>query len=207
MQIGTDDAQSMLADIQRIQERTRKIAAYAGTDSILIVWGIALFFGYIGTHLLDSLVRPENGGLYNNLVSLLWGVAILGGISATWFISSRREPVKTPVTKLLGWFWWALFAYAAVGLFLLHPFIRIEGLQQAHQFSKHMSGGILITVMFGYVVLGLWLDRFLAWIGIGLTALTVIGLVFLLPWFWLWMAFVGGGTLTGSGLAIRNRWR
>jgi hypothetical protein len=61
--------------------------------------------------------------------------------------------------------------------------------------------------MFAYVVTGLWLEHFMVWLGLVVTALTVIGLFLLPSYFYIWMAVVGGGTLAGTGLFIRNRWK
>jgi hypothetical protein len=69
-------------------------------------------------------------------------------------------------------------------------------------------GAIQATIpMFAYVVMGLWLDHFILWIGLAVTALTLVGLFFLQPYFWLWMAVTGGGMLLGTGLYIRYQWK
>jgi hypothetical protein len=69
-------------------------------------------------------------------------------------------------------------------------------------------GAIGATVpMFAYVVMGLWLDHFMIWIGLAITGLTVLGLFLAPAWFWIWMAVMGGGSLVSTGFLIRNRWR
>jgi hypothetical protein len=45
------------------------------------------------------------------------------------------------------------------------------------------------------------------WIGLAVTGLAVLGLFLVPNWFWIWMAVMGGGTLVGTGLLVRNRWR
>ena len=103
--------------------------------------------------------------------------------------------------------WWFLYLFVDLWIALLFPFIRIEGRQMSHLFWTHM-GAISATVpMFGYVIFGLFFDRYMLYIGLGMTALMAIGVFVFEPWFYLWFAVVGGGGLAGTGLLIRNRWR
>ena len=116
-------------------------------------------------------------------------------------------PVKSPLGRRIGWFWFLLFGYVYLWIALLWPFVRVEGHEQSQMFWRHM-GAIFATVpMFAYVVVGLLLDHLMFWIGLAVTALTIVGLLLIGPYFWLWMAAAGGGTLIGTGVIIRNRWR
>lgn len=60
--------------------------------------------------------------------------------------------------------------------------------------------------MFAYVVMGLWTDRFLMWLGLFVTATALAGYFLVNPYFCLWMAVTGGGALMVTGLYIRHRW-
>ena len=60
--------------------------------------------------------------------------------------------------------------------------------------------------MFGYVVLGLWIDTIFLWIGLGVSALAVIGYVATPDLFYVWMAVLGGGALFASGVRIQRTW-
>ena len=55
--------------------------------------------------------------------------------------------------------------------------------------------------------MGLWLDSFLIWVRLGITALIVLGLLVSGNYFWIWMAIVCEGGLVGTGLFIRRKWR
>ena len=61
--------------------------------------------------------------------------------------------------------------------------------------------------MFAYVIMGLWLDRFLLWLGVLVTVTTLIGFFFAPHYFFLWAAAAGGGSLVVSGAFIRKFWR
>jgi hypothetical protein len=61
--------------------------------------------------------------------------------------------------------------------------------------------------MFGYLVMGLWLGRFFLWLGLLVTATTLVGYYFVSDYFFLWMALTGGGSLIAAGVFIRKFWR
>jgi hypothetical protein len=64
-----------------------------------------------------------------------------------------------------------------------------------------------LACMQAYVVMGLWVDRYLLWLGLFVAAMILVGF-FLLPGiFWLWMALFAGGPLVLTGFYIRHCWR
>ena len=62
--------------------------------------------------------------------------------------------------------------------------------------SGEQASTLVVTfIMFSYVVVGLWMERVLLWVGLLTTAMTLIG-YFVFPGYYnLWMAFLGGGHL------------
>ncbi len=73
---------------------------------------------------------------------------------------------------------------------------------------EHKMAVLWVTAcMLAYVVMGLWLDRFLTWLGAAVTVATVIGFLFAPHYFFLWTAAAGGGALVISGVFIRRFWR
>jgi hypothetical protein len=72
-----------------------------------------------------------------------------------------------------------------------------------HKLTAYFS----IVPMFAFVLFGLWIGRFLVWIGLVVTALILLGYYFLPGYFYLWMAMTGGGTLLLSGIFIRKFWK
>jgi hypothetical protein len=55
-----------------------------------------------------------------------------------------------------------------------------------------------------YIIVGLWVGSVFVAIGLGITALTLIGYFFVGTWFDLWMAVCNGGGLLPGGLWMRR---
>jgi hypothetical protein len=58
--------------------------------------------------------------------------------------------------------------------------------------------------MLAYTLAGLWLGPAFVAIGVGVTALTLVGYFVAGPWFELWMAVVYGGGLMLGGYWMRH---
>jgi hypothetical protein len=58
--------------------------------------------------------------------------------------------------------------------------------------------------MFGYALAGIWFGRAFIILGLMVTALTVVGYLWVGPWFNLYMAVVDGGGLMLCGLWMRR---
>jgi|WetSurMetagenome_2_1015567.scaffolds.fasta_scaffold179104_2 hypothetical protein len=205
MTISPEEANAALQEIADTEGRTRQML-YKEGDLLFIVWGLVWLLGFLGTHVIKGL--GESPRLTNCAILLLWGLLVGAGVVVTILVTRRQEPVKSPLGKAVAVLWWIVFGYAWLWIGLLFPFIKIENSAQAAQLSRHM-GAIYATIpMLMYVIMGLWFGaRFLLWVGVVITLLTLVGL-FLLPfWFWLWMAFIGGGVLIGAGLYSRWTWR
>ena len=195
MDLSQQDARESLSQIQDTVERTRKMVAYAGGDTVFTVWGVVWVLGYLGTHFLPHVCH------------WIWLVLVATGVLLTFVVMRRHTAVRSAAGKRIALFWFLLFIYVDLWLALLFPFIRVQGAEQSAMFWRHL-GAISATVpMFAYVAVGLWLEHFMIWIGLAVTALTILGLFLIPPYFFIWMAAAGGGTLIGTGLLIRNRWR
>jgi len=194
MDITKEEAQASLARIEEASRQMRRLAAYGGTDIILMVWGAIWFLGYLGNQLAPVLA------------GWIWIILLVIGIAATIIIECR-SPVKSPLGRQIGIFWGMLYVFIWIWFILLWPFFHIEGAEQWMRFSRHMGAFAATVPMFAYVVMGLWLDRYLLWIGLVVTGLTLVGLYLFSPYFFVWMAVAGGGTLAGTGVLIRRRWR
>jgi hypothetical protein len=205
MDVSKDDAQYYLEQIHEIFGDTKKKIAAGSTAPLLIIWGAIWFIAYIGTYvgyLLEfksycfRLTSRISIGIHPS--GLCWMVLVAIGIVASWIFGVRRAPVKSPHNKRFGLNWLILFIYAILWLTLLWPW-------NEYQINAFMAS----IPMFAYVVMGLWADRVLLWLGIVVTLLIIIGffLFHFQPAFWLWMAILGGGALAGTGLYIRKAWR
>ncbi len=203
MNVSQDEARETLDQIEDVRQRTKKMVACAGGDICFIVWGVIWFIGFLSTHLF-GYARITWSGI---AIGSIWLVLVATGIVVSIIVEKRRAAVKSTIGKRVGVFWWLLYAYVYLWIGLLFPFIEVHGHAESVMFWNRF-GAIAATVpMFAYVVTGLWLEHFMVWLGLAVTALTILGLFLLQPYFYIWMAVVGGGTLAGTGLFIRNRWK
>ena len=205
MNVSKDDAQSYLEQIQATFGQTKKKIAAGSTAPLLILWGAIWFVAYLGTYVADLLEFKVYCFRLTSRISigihtagLCWMVLVPIGMVASWIIGVSRAPVKSPHNKRFGFSWLILFIYAILWLTLLWPW------------NEYQINAFLASIpMFSYVVMGLWADRLLFWLGLVVTLLIIVGffLFHYQPLFWLWMAILGGGALAGTGLYIRKAWR
>ncbi len=188
MHISQQEAQQSLQDIESAMRRTRRVLAHGGGPYYMLLWGTIWFLGFCLSQFAAS-----------NLVGWGWAVLdTLGGVLSFWigFTQSRRVR-STVLGPRIGLFWLFLCGYAVVWLWLQPP-------ADWYQLSLMLT----LYIMFGYVVMGLWLHiNFSIGVGLGVSAIAV-ATYFLLPgWFYLAMAVFGGGTLFFSGWVMLRRWR
>jgi hypothetical protein len=196
MDISQEQAEKSLSDIQEMMKRTRRKVSAGSGSLILIMWGMIWVVGFLSTQFL-----PKYSGW-------IWLVLDLGGVGgsilAGYMSSYRNPPVKHSDGKRLFWqiffFWFILFGYIDIWIVILWP-VKPE---------QMIAFGCTV-IMLAYVIVGLFFERFMLWLGLAVTALILLGYFLFLfgifHWFWVWMAFAGGGTLAGTGLYIRYRWR
>ena len=72
---------------------------------------------------------------------------------------------------------------------------------------RAMTAVAALIPMFVYVVTGLLeRDNYMLFLGLGVTAVTVLGFFAVPQYFYLWMAAFGGGALLITGLVTRRKW-
>lgn len=207
MEAFEKDAKESLKDIESVARKTRRVAEYAGTDVVLIAWGIVWMLGYLGSQFIPMMVRPALYPQLGWMISGWWGLLVTGGIIVTIKTYSAHSPTMSAEGRRLGLLWPIMFGYVYLMGFLIGPFIHVSGHEESMRFYRHMGAIAGIIPMLIYVIIGLWLDSFLTWVGLGITVLIVVGLVLFRTFFWLWMAFVCGGGLIATGVFIRRKWR
>ncbi|MFQ5615402.1 MAG: hypothetical protein ACE5GO_02950 [Anaerolineales bacterium] len=187
MNITPDEAQQSLSAIQQVTTQTRRAVAHGGGPYFMFIWGGVWFLGFLTSHFLASAALL--GGIWTTLSGL--------GMVATFLTGARLgRRVHGPLGARIGLFWLALTGYGVLWVWLTRP-----------TSGEQMSMMIVTIAMFGYVVMGLWLGGIFAWVGLGTTALALLGYFLFPTYFNLWMAFLGGGALVGSGVYILRRWR
>jgi len=192
MNVTNDDAVQSLAQVEQTIAKTRKAVAAAYSSPLLILWGLLWVAAYTATHFYLKYADVIFG--------VMAGIGLLGSF-IVWPRVKRNLPVKEPTEEKLNWriggLWWALFIYVFIWLNLFRPF---NGMQ--------MNAFICTAVMFAYVIMGLWFAAyFMVWLGLAVTATTLVGFYLLPSYYCLWMAVTAGGALLGTGLYLRVRWR
>ena len=88
--------------------------------------------------------------------------------------------------------------------FVLFSASAISHVGLGHFTPRQLGAFWPIYFMMVYTIVGLWLWLAFVAIGLGITALTLVGYFFLGVWFDLWMAVVNGGGLMLGGLWMRR---
>lgn len=186
MKVTPTEAREALAAVRTIQVRTRRALSLAGGGEVLMIWGVVWLVGYLGGYFLEGEVAGR-----------LWAVAdVLGGIATLVVVLRAERGGRDPLGPRIGALWITLIGFALLWIWVAQPGSGAE------------LGFLLSTfAMFGYVVMGLWLDLVFLVVGLAVTAIATVAYVWFRTDFNLWMALLGGGTLFGSGLYVRRRWR
>jgi len=199
--ISHENAQESLDAVQKTMVQTRKAIASTETAFLLMLWGLIWIGAYIVTHFLCLMGKIH-------WIAWVWYLFCGAGSVASYLVCWRQSrsgiPIKTPTEKKIGQriflFWLFLFIFAFIWIAIMAP-VTISGIQ--------INAFIVTLIMFAYVVSGLWRGgAYMVWLGLTVTAVTVIG-YFLIPptYYSLWMAPTAGGSLFVTGLYIRLRWK
>ena len=186
MNLSPDDAAAALAEIEQARTAMRRaIRAHRG-HYYLWIWGIAWIAmpltAYFGG---DAAVR------YFGWINV---PAILASITVGMM---QHRQIATPGRgRVLG-------ALAAILLFAaIFPFVL-----QGRSDPRACYAYVCLVCMQCYVVVGIWSDNYLLWLGLFVAAMILIGFLLLPGIFWLWMAICAGGPLFLTGFYVRHFWR
>ena len=153
--------------------------------------------------------RVRQSRIYNlaSLIIIMWGVLVFAGNIASFL-----------VPRFAGYAWLAVYGVGIAGSFAISTF-DIRALAAlllfiafgmfccalGHLTAPRQIGTFwAIYCMLVYTIAGLWAGYAFVAIGVGVTALTLIGYFFVGPWFEPWMAVVNGGGLILGGLWMRR---
>ncbi|MCX5769063.1 MAG: hypothetical protein NTZ09_02140 [Candidatus Hydrogenedentes bacterium] len=200
------DASQALQDIEQAGEKAKRMSLYKGADLIYMVWGVAWLIGFVVQHFSrDFTLRFGDFSMHGS--GWAWNIVVPIAIILTLIIGRRRSAVQSAVDKSIGVFWWLLFVYFALWVTVLSPVIDFQQLYTAEG-QRVLLAGIILVPMFAYVVMGLFgYGRYMLWLGLGITAANVFGLLVIPNWYYLWMAVMGGGGLFAAGIFARQAWR
>lgn len=200
--VTPEAARASLAEIDRTITRIRQTIAWSCTTPLLVLWGAIWVIGYSGMQFFPALAFR------------LWVGLDLAGIAASFLLVGpfRRSPVQGLGLGLgrLSLAWLVLLGFGTLWAVLLGPWEllhRTEWAAYAPLIDRKMAAFTATVCMFGYVLMGLWLGRFFLWLGLVVTVATTAGYYLVADYFFLWMAFTGGGSLILAGIFIRKFWR
>jgi hypothetical protein len=180
--IDAKEAASALSDIASIAHRVRQSTIYKAASLMLIMWGGVTCAGY-----LLSYLSPHTAG-YTWAALNTVGTAGSIGIAA---VQRRQSGVRTFNLRVL----------TGVALFVAFGFFTCL---LGHFGPRQLSTFWPIYFMLAYTIAGLWTGLAFVVIGLSITALTLIGYVYIGEGFDLWMAVVDGGGLILGGLWMRR---
>ncbi|HDQ70825.1 MAG TPA: hypothetical protein ENN19_01875 [Chloroflexi bacterium] len=178
---ATDD----LRAIRQVMARTRQATKRYGGE-IMIVWGVAWFLGFVGTHLFPALAH------------WIWIVVNgTGMILTVWLAAqaSRRDGVRSggAIWRLIAFWWLSLGVFDGLLVWLLGLDSGIE-----------LSLLIVLTIALGYVQFGLFTHWLISIGGLLLAASGVIGALLGVDYFNLVVGISGGIVLGGGGLLFKR---
>jgi hypothetical protein len=178
------EAATLLDDVERVLARTRRAIVAAHVADHFIVWGLAWMVGF-GAAYASSWHE-----------GWIWAVVASSGAVLSTLIGLRSgHSIESRDRRRIFWFFAILALFGAVWAVILHPFN-----------ARHLGAYIGTVFMFAYVAGGLWFGRFFVMLGLGVTAVALIGVLMLPAHLDLLMAVAGGGALLTSGLHIRRSW-
>jgi len=182
MNLSKQEAQESLTDIENVISQTRKAIARSGASFALITWGVIWVLGFSGTQFLPKIAGP------------IWLMLDFIGFVATW-MKMRKSAHQQPANHRVLWAWLVLAGYMTFWVSLFHSN------------GREMIAFVSTLPLCIYVICGLWFGRFWIWLGLIVTAFTIMGYLLFPVWFPLWMAIAGGGSLIVSGLYILKFWK
>ena len=187
MHLSPDEAQRALRNIDASRAAIRSAVRTHRGHYHLWLWGVIW--------VIMALLAHVRGVAGVRLFPWITGAGVIAAFFIGWWQSGQvRASVDRRLLAAIG----LLFVF---GLFVW-PFVL--GLPRSNEV---IFAYLALLCMQAYVVAGLWMDSYLFWTGLVVSALILVGLLLFPAVFWLWFAIFGGGTLILTGFYVRYFWR
>jgi hypothetical protein len=180
--IDSREASEALSDINEIAQRVRQSTIYNLASLMMILWGVLVFAGNIGS------------SQWPRLAGYIWLAVYAAGIAGSSILSAMDHP-RTGIRS---------FDIRMLVAFLLFIVFGIFTNWLGHFSPRQLGTFWALYFMLVYIIAGLWFGRAFVVIGIGVTVLALAGYFFIGAWFEPWMAVVNGGGLVLGGLWMRR---
>ena len=182
--IDARQAAEALSDIEQMIRRVRRSRTYDVASQMIILWGALVLAGNLANY-----GWPRQGGYIWIAVNLL---GVMGSLAIAFSFARRKGGQRVGVRILVGFV--MVFAFGILSSCVL-----------GHFGPREMAAFWPIYSMLFYCIAGLWFGYAFLAIGLGISALVLIGYFFVTgDAFLLWMAAVNGGGLILSGLWMRR---
>lgn len=181
--IDRQEAVSALSNIDLIVRRVRQSQIYNLSSLIMALWGAAVLIGNVATWLW-----PHEGGYVWIAVNAVGVIGTLSIIASSYARSSAHGFDARILVAYLLIFAFGYFCSSVLG----------------HYTPRQIGTFWPIYFMLFYSIAGLWFGYAFVAIGLGISALTLVGYFFIGDAFPLWMGFVNGGGLILGGLWMRR---
>ena len=141
-----------------------------------------------------------------------WGVVpqqllLISAIGFSIYDAHRNSFISGPTSWRIGGLWWLTFAFGWIWFLILDPGNFQNPAANGEAIMRQMWAYGVSLAMFVYVVMGLWIGRLYVVTGLAVTIFTMVGLLWIEDWYWLWCAITEGGTLLAAGLWLRRQGR
>jgi hypothetical protein len=175
-----DQAGEFLREVDKTHERSKHYLRYWRSGAIVQLWGVVWFAAYLGSWLF-----PAHSGYF-------WLVGDTAGVLGTVYHARRQRLEGYRTDRRI---WLALLTVMTFGVL-----VSIFLLKQPGAVSVFWT----FLFMLAYMLAGLWLGLRWTLLGAVVCMLTLLAYLFLMPWFNLAMAILGGGGLVLGGTWLRR---
>ncbi|MCX7682339.1 MAG: hypothetical protein N2508_10345 [Anaerolineae bacterium] len=184
------DALDDLKAIRQIMEQARRSSDGFG-GWFMVLWGAIWLVGFTGTHIL---VQTGRDPLINWLWMPLNTLGVLGSIYLGIRMRQRAQKKSFSSIWVSIFLWWlalAAFDAAVIGVFQLRGF--------------QIALLIVLTIALSYVLFGLFTHWINSVIGLFIGLVAIVMATWLVEYFNLAIALLGGAVLIGGGLWVVRR--
>ncbi len=187
MNISRSEAEAALSDIEQAAMRTYTQRSYRIAAPILILWGVIWLIGYV-----------VMGAMTDGRWGMVWLPLDLIGLAGTIMLVRRSHcPADSGRSSAAGR--QSLLHGLAILLLVVSTFVLFRPTSPAVYLAYP---GLICG--FAYMMFGIMRMPRLAWIGLAMFALTLVGFFYAKEVLAFWMAAVGGGGLILGGLWLRK---
>ncbi len=192
MNISPFDARESLSAVDDAV-RSVKGAIDRHASRIVLAWGVVYVLAPLAMH-----IWPFWGFVPQQLL-------LLGVIGFSVYETHGNSLISGPNSRRIGGLWCLAFVFGWIWFLILSPANFLDPAANGLAISRQMWAYGVSLAMFVNVVMGLWIGRLYVLSGLAVAFFTMVGLLWLGDWYWLWCAITGGGILLAAGFWLRRQ--